>query len=139
MSRVATVGISMGGMHSWWLAALDTRIRVCVNECSLGDFHTLLELNGQDCHGVYYYVPGLLKHFTAGEIIRLIAPRPHLSMNGRFDVMTPSIGYDRIDKEVRGAYDNQTAGEWQMKIYSSGHYETSEMRSEVLAFLKKWL
>ena len=29
-------------------------------------------------HGIYYYVPGLLKHFTTAEINALIVPRPHL-------------------------------------------------------------
>ena len=63
-TRIGTMGLSMGSTMAWWLAALDTRIRVCVDLCCLTDFHALLESRGLDGHGVYYYVPSLLKHFV---------------------------------------------------------------------------
>ena len=47
-------------------------------------------------HGIYYYVPRLLKHFQAHEICELIVPRPHLSLNGRQDLLTPPTGVERI-------------------------------------------
>lgn len=34
-------------------------------------------------HGIYYYVPSLVKHFQSTEINELIVPRAHLSVNGR--------------------------------------------------------
>ena len=38
-ARVATLGLSMGSTMAWWVAALDTRIKVCVDICCLTDFH----------------------------------------------------------------------------------------------------
>jgi len=76
--RIGTMGISMGSTMSWWVAALDTRIKVCVDICCLTDFHTLMEKKLLDEHGLYYYVPGLLKYFTTAKINSLIAPRPIL-------------------------------------------------------------
>ncbi len=138
--RIATAGLSMGGTMAWWLTALDTRIKVCVDMCSLTDFHTLSELNGFDCHGIYYYVPGLLKHFTTAGINALIAPRPHLSLGGRYDQLVPYAGTVKIDKELRELYTGWGAEEaWQLRTYPCGHIETAEMRWETLAFLKKWL
>jgi hypothetical protein len=138
--RIATLGISMGGTKSWWLAALDTRIKVCIDMCSMADFHTLLELNGFDCHGFYYYVPRLLKHFTTARINALVAPRPHLSMNGIYDVLTPAAGFEKIDNEMKNVYAGcEGVGEWRMNNYSTGHYETAEMRAAALDFLEKWL
>lgn len=140
MDRVGTIGISMGGTMSWWITALDTRIKVCVDMCGLADYHTLVELNGLDGHGVYYYVPGLLKHFTTAQINKLIAPRPHLSMNGLYDALTPAAGFGKIYPELKQAYIDTGAGDkWLMKNYSTGHYETSEMRKEAIGFFKKWL
>ena len=56
-------------------AALDERVKVCVDICCLTDFQALIETRGLDGHGIYYYVPGLLKHFTTAQINALICPR----------------------------------------------------------------
>lgn len=68
----------MGGTMAWWSAALDERIKVCIDICSLTDYQTLIDVNGLSHHGIYYYIHGLLKHFTSTDINALIAPRPHL-------------------------------------------------------------
>ena len=83
--RIGTIGISMGGTMAWWTAALDARIKVCVGLCSLTDFQALIEARGLDGHGIYYYVPSLLKHFTTAKINALVAPRSHLSLAGNYD------------------------------------------------------
>lgn len=139
-SRIATVGLSMGGTMAWWLSAIDARIKVCVDLCSLTDFHTLSEMNGFDGHGIYYYIPSLLKHFSTAGINELIAPRPHLSQSGIYDHLVPHAGVVKIDRELRGIYNDAGAEEaWQLRTYPCGHLETAEMRSETMAFLKKWL
>ncbi len=140
IQRIGTIGISMGSTMAWWTAALDTRIKVCVDICCMTDFETLIAVKGLDGHGIYYYVPSLLKYFTTAQINALIAPRPHLSLAGNCDPLTPPAGLDRIDKELRRVYKMMGAKDaWQMKRYESGHIETAEMRSEVIAFLNKWL
>lgn len=82
-SRIGTIGLSMGSTMAWWLAALDERIKVCIDICCQTDFQALLDTRNLDGHGLYYYVPGLLKHFTTAQINALIAPRPHLALGGR--------------------------------------------------------
>lgn len=79
-SRIASMGISMGSTMAWWHAALDERIRLCIELCCLTDFDTLVNEGGLDGHGVYYYVPNLLLHASTADICSLIAPRPHLSL-----------------------------------------------------------
>ncbi|HMB21615.1 MAG TPA: acetylxylan esterase, partial [Anaerolineales bacterium] len=61
-ARIGTLGLSMGSTMAWWLAALDPRIKVCVDICCLTDFQSLIASRGLDGHGIYYYVPSLLKH-----------------------------------------------------------------------------
>lgn len=138
--RIATMGMSMGSTMSWWLAALDERIKVCVDLCCLTDFQTLIEEKGLNLHGIYYYVPDLLNHFTTARINSLIAPRPHLGLAGRFDPLTPLKGLEKIDKELKEVYQKEGAPDaWQLRIYDVGHLETPEMRQDIMAFLKKWL
>lgn len=135
-SRIAALGISMGSTMSWWTAALDTRISVCVDLCCLTDFEALIETRGLSGHGIYYYVPSLLKHFTSAEINALVAPRPHLSLAGNFDPLTPPAGLDRIDAELRRVYTELGAEDaWMLVRSDTGHFETAAMRKEVMAFL----
>ena len=139
-NRIGTMGMSMGSTMAWWLAALDERIQVCVDLCCLTDFHTLVEEQGLSRHGVYYYVPDLLNHFTTSQINALIAPRPHLGLAGLQDPLTPLAGLDKIDRELKAVYSREKAPEaWQLRLYDVGHVETPEMRQDIMAFLKKWL
>jgi len=138
--RIGTLGLSMGSTMAWWMAALDTRIKVCIDICCLTDFQSLIDSNGLDQHSIYYYVPNLLKHFSTAQINALISPRPHLSLEGKYDPLTPPRGLDKINEELKSVYKKDNAeNAWVLKIYDVGHYETATMRKEVLSFLKKWL
>ncbi|HEY0110520.1 MAG TPA: alpha/beta hydrolase family protein [Fibrella sp.] len=138
--RIATMGMSMGSTMAWWLAALDKRIRVCIDLCCLTDYQSLIETNGLGLHGIYYYVPDLLTQFTTSDINALIAPRPHLSLAGRFDPLTPLAGLEKIDRQLRSVYEQEGAPTaWQLRIYEAGHEETAAMRADILAFLIKWM
>lgn len=138
--RIATVGISMGSTMAWWLAALDTRIKVTVDLCCMTDFQALIESRGLDGHGLYYYVPALLKHFTTSQINQLIAPRAHLSIAGNYDVLTPPAGLDHIDAQLTPTYDKAGVAErWKLLRYETGHFETAHMRAEVTKFLLRFL
>ncbi|SHE53285.1 Dienelactone hydrolase [Seinonella peptonophila] len=138
--RIGTLGMSMGSTMAWWIAALDTRIKVCVDICCLTDFQALIDSRGLDEHGIYYYVPHLIRNFTTSQINALISPRPHLSLAGNYDKLTPLDGLKRIDKDLKAIYESDNASEsWKLQRYDSGHLETKEMRSEVLSFLHRWL
>jgi hypothetical protein len=139
-ARLGTAGISMGSTMGWWVAALDERVKVCVDICCLTDFDALIEAGGLGGHGIYYYVPSLLKHFTTAQINALIAPRAHLSLAGDLDALTPPAGLERIDGELREAYAALGHPEnWRLLRYQVGHEETPEMRTEIVAFLQERL
>jgi acetyl esterase/lipase len=138
--RLATLGISMGSTMAWWLAALDERVKATVDICCLTDFQTLLAKKALRLHGVYYYVPSLLEHFTTAQINALIAPRAHLGLAGLKDELTPVEGLDIIDRALQQVY--AAAGHpdrWQLLRYDVGHQETAEGRQEILAFLQRFL
>jgi hypothetical protein len=138
--RVATLGLSMGSTMAWWHAALDERVRVCVDLCCLTDFQALIETHHLDGHNLYYYVPGLLKHFSTADINAVICPRAHLSLAGLYDRLTPPAGLDRVDAALQRVYADAGVPErWQLQRYPCGHLETWDMRRRVLQFLETYL
>jgi len=139
-SRLATLGLSMGSTMAWWLAALDERIQVCVDICCLTDFHSLIETRGLDGHGIYYYVPSLLKHMSTSDINALIAPRAHLALAGNYDRLTPPQGLARVDAAMKQVYQGMGVPErWKLLRYDTGHFETAHGRAAIVAFLQRWL
>jgi hypothetical protein len=106
----------------------------------LTDYQALIETRGLNGHGIFYYVPSLLKHFTTAQINALIAPRPHLALAGNYDPLTPPAGLDRIDRELKRVYaDLEAPDAWQLRRYDIGHFETAQMRREVMSFMQQWL
>lgn len=138
--RLAVFGLSTGGGLAWWTAALDRRLQVCIDICFLVDYHTLVKASRLGGVGFHFIVPNLLKHCSAAEINALIAPRPHLSLVGTRDKLTPPSGLAEIDHQLQQVYRELGAEEaWQLCRYDSGHQETVEGRSAVLRWLQRWL
>lgn len=136
VKRIGALGMSMGSSMSQWVAALDTRVKVCVDICCLTDYETLAANGAFDLHGLYYYVPGLLKHFSAADVNRLISPRAHLAVAGADDPLTPLDGLMKIDEALKKQYEDDGADDaWRLSIYDTGHQETPEMREEILDFI----
>jgi len=138
--RVGTLGMSMGSTMAWWLGALDERFKVTVDINCLTDYQALLARKALSLHGVYYFVPGLLKHFTTAQINALIAPRAHLGLAGLRDKLTPVEGLDVIERELNQVYAKAGHPErWKLLRYDVEHQETPEGRQAILAFLKQFL
>jgi len=131
-ARLGTVGMSMGSSMAQWAGALDPRLKVVVDICCLTDWHTLVEVGGLKGHGIYYYVPDLLNHFSTSQMNALIAPRAHLALAGNLDPLTPVAGLDRVDSELRQVYERAGHPEnWQLLRYESAHLERPEMRTAI--------
>jgi dienelactone hydrolase len=138
--RLGAFGMSMGATKAWWLAALDPRITVCIDVCCLTDFDELIRTHALQEHGIYYYVPSLLKHFHTAEINELIVPRSHLSVNGRQDPLTPPGGVEKIREYLMSLY--RQHGEEQdcrIELYDCAHVELPEMRTLVLDWMDRYL
>ncbi len=134
--RVGVTGISMGATRSWWLMALDERLKTGVAVACLTRYQNLIEHHSLRAHGIYYFVPGLLKHFDTEAVIALLAPRPVLFMTGDQDSGSPPDGIRAIDAAVRPVYQLYgKEGEFQNSIYPGlGHVYTPEMWSRTLAW-----
>jgi len=134
--KLGVLGMSMGSTKAWWLAALDPRVKVCMDVCCLTDYEELIRAHGLKEHGIYYYVPSLLKHFQAADINELIAPRPHLSVNGRKDPLTPPLGVEKIRERMMALYRKYgKQADCKIELFDCAHVELPEMRKLILEWM----
>ena len=137
LSRIGVTGISMGATRTWWLMALDDRLRAGVAVCCLTRYRNLIQQEGLKYHGIYYFVPGMLRHFDTEAVVALAAPRPLLFQSGALDGGSPVDGIRIIEKRVRTAY--TLAGrdsEFRSIIYPDvGHVYLPEKWTQTLAWL----
>jgi len=134
--QLGVFGMSMGATKAWWLAALDPRVKLCMDVCCLTDSQELIKNRGLKEHGIYYYVPSLLKHFQTAQINELIVPRAHLSVNGRRDPLTPPAGVQKIRDYLLPLY--RTHGKEQdcrIELFDCAHVELPEMRKLILEWI----
>jgi dienelactone hydrolase len=138
--RLGVSGMSMGSTKAWWLAALDPRIRLTIDLCCLTDFESLIAARGLSGHGIFYFVPSLLKQFDTTGINELIVPRPHLSVNGRKDPLTPPVGVEKIREKLLPLYRQHGREEdCRIELFDCAHEETPEMRSMIIDWMRRYL
>ncbi|MBL7042628.1 MAG: dienelactone hydrolase family protein [Pirellulaceae bacterium] len=139
--RIAAMGMSMGSTRSWWVTAMDERIKCCISVCCLTRYQDLMAA-GLRAHGFYYWVPGILKEQIDMEsVIGLIAPRPHLTLTGDQDRGSPAAGVRTINafqEKLYHLYDQEE--NFRGVLYPGvGHDYTDEMWKETIVWLKKHL
>jgi dienelactone hydrolase len=135
--RLGVTGISMGATRTWWLMALDERLKTGVAVACLTRYQNLIRHEELKAHGIYYFVPGLLNHFDTEAIVALIAPRPVLFQTGDQDGGSPVDGVRAIESAVRPVYRLYGKEQsFQSIIYPGlGHVYTQEMWDKTLHWL----
>jgi hypothetical protein len=138
--RLGAFGMSMGATKAWWLAALDPRVKLCMDVCCLTDFEELIKAHSLSEHGIYYYVPSLLKHFQTAQINELIVPRAHLSVNGRLDPLTPPAGVEKIRDYLQPLYRaHGKERDLHVELFECEHVELPTMRTLILEWMDRYL
>jgi hypothetical protein len=140
--RIATMGMSMGATRSWWVAAMDERIKVVISVACLTRYQNLIAHGGPNRHGFYYFVPGMLREGIDTEsVVGLIAPRPHLTLTGDSDNGSPVDGVriiNRFEERLYRLYNKPD--HFRGLVYdNTGHDYTEAMWAETLQWLKKHL
>jgi hypothetical protein len=104
------------------------------------DYKELINANNLSAHGIYYYVPSLLKYFDTKTITELIVPRPHVSLNGRFDSLTPAKGVEKIRDHLLSLYKKYgSEKDCKIELFDCSHEELPEMRQIILTWLDNYL
>ena len=69
--QIGVSGMSMGCTTSWWLAAADERIGSASAAACFTRYTELIAHGNLRKHGIYYFVPRVLKHFDTEAIYAL--------------------------------------------------------------------
>jgi dienelactone hydrolase len=139
--RIGVTGMSMGATRSWWLMALDERIKTGVAIACLTRYQNMVEHGAIHEHDIGYFVPGMLNHFDSEAVVALIAPRAVLFQTGDKDGGSPVDGIRAIESAVRPAYRLYgKESEFQSLIYPGlAHVYTPEMWARTLAWMDEHL
>ncbi|MBL9177781.1 MAG: hypothetical protein JNM65_06945 [Verrucomicrobiaceae bacterium] len=137
--RVGVTGISMGATRSWWIMAMDDRPCAAVCVGCMTRYEELIRAGMLKAHGIYYFVPGMLKHFDSEAVIALAAPRPMLFMTGDQDGGSPVEGVRKIGEIVSKVYalhGDAAAGRFENAIYPGvGHVYLPEMWEKTMRWM----
>jgi len=141
--RIGVTGISMGSTRSWWLMALDDRPRAAVCVGCMTRYEELIRAGMLKAHGIYYFVPGMLKHFDTEAVIALAAPRPILFMTGDQDGGSPVAGVRHLGdivSQVYALHGDDATQRFENTIYPDvGHVYLPEMWEKTLLWMERWV
>ena len=104
IARLAVTGISGGGIVSWYLPAVEDRIRAIASVCGSWTAKTQLALNAvqENCDCVYF--PNRYR-IDLPAVGALIAPRPFKILGAMRDEMFPTLGYKDAHRRVCRIYE----------------------------------
>jgi dienelactone hydrolase len=134
-TRMGVTGRSGGGAYSWWIAALDERIKAAVPVAGITDLedHVVDGCVEGHCDCMYFVNTHGWDYATAAA---LIAPRPLLLANTDHDEIFPLAGVMRIYGKLRHVYDLYGAADkLGLNITPGGHNDTQDL--QIPAF--RWL
>jgi dienelactone hydrolase len=139
--RVGASGMSMGSTRSWWLAAIDERVKSVVGVACFTRYRELIEQGYLRAHAIYYYVPGILRYFDTEAVMGLLAPRPFLALTGDSDAGSPLAGIKVLERKLEEVYALYGAPDnFQSILYSNtGHVYTDEMKLRMLEWFRRTL
>jgi len=139
--RIAATGMSMGCTRSWWLAAIDERIKAIVGVACFTRYTELIAHGNLRKHGIYYFVPGVLAHFDTEAIYALVAPRPMLMLSGDQDGGAPTDGIEVLEQKLGAVYQlHGKADQFHSVVYkNTGHGYLPEMKEQMLQWFERHL
>ncbi|MBW3542838.1 MAG: alpha/beta hydrolase family protein [Planctomycetes bacterium] len=137
--RIGATGGSMGCTRAWWTAAIDERIQAVVGVACFTRYTELLAHGSS--HGIYYFVPGVLKHFDTEAIYALVAPRPMLQLSGDQDHGAPLDGVEVLEMKVGAVYrlHGQPDNFLSVVYKDTGHEYLPDMRRRMVEWFEKHL
>lgn len=138
--RLGCVGLSVGGLRSCHLAALDDRIRAAVVVGWMTSFPHQLQKKVRNTIGHTKVVPGLYKDLDYPDVAALAAPSALLVINGSQDGLFEPEGVKSAFETLAGSYRKSGVPEkLRTRMYDTPHEFNAEMQAEAWEWLARWL
>ena len=146
-NRIGVTGRSGGGASTWWITAMDTRVKCAIGVAGMADLRAHLIAGEQarfnqgvitgHCDCMFMVNSERLDFSRVGQ---LCAPRPALLINTDQDPIFPLGGFRRPTKEIAEFYKAMGHPE-RFSVFQGkgGHEDTEELQQAAFDWLETWL
>lgn len=139
MTRVGMTGRSGGGAYTWWVAALDDRVKVAAPVAGITDLRNHVVDGCVEGHCDCMYMVNTYR-WDFPLVAALVAPRPLLICNSDKDTIFPLDGVYRLHQKVRRIYQLYGADNNLGLIITEGpHKDTQELQVPVFRWFNRFL
>jgi hypothetical protein len=136
---MGATGRSGGGAYSWWIAALDDRIKAAAPVAGITDLRNHVIDGVVEGHCDCMYISNSHR-WDYANVAALVAPRPLLIANTDSDNIFPLDGVLRAFEKVRPIYKLYNAADkLGLQISAGGHKDTQELQIAAFKFFDKHL
>jgi len=137
--RFGVTGRSGGGAYSWWISALDDRIKAAVPVAGITDLQNHVVDGCVEGHCDCMYIVNTFG-WDYPLVAALVAPRPLLISNSDKDNIFPLDGVVRLHEKVRNIYRLYGAEKnLGLNITEGPHKDTQELRIHAFVWFNRFL
>ena len=137
--RIGVTGRSGGGAYSWWIAALDERVKAAVPVAGITSMRNHVVDGCVESHCDCMYQVNS-KRWDFAMISSLVAPRPLLISNTDKDGIFPLEGVLDIHAKTRKLYRLLVAeGNLGLQIAEGPHKDTQDLRIHAFSWFNRFL
>jgi len=138
-SRIGVTGRSGGGAYSWWIAAIDDRIKAAVPVAGITDLQNHVVDGCVEGHCDCMFMVNTYR-WDYPMVAALVAPRPLLISNSDKDTIFPLDGVCRVHQKVRDIYRLYGAEDkLGLQITEGPHKDTQELRIHAFVWFNRFL
>ncbi len=138
-TRFGVTGRSGGGAYSWWVAALDERVKVAAPVAGITDLknHVVDGVVEGHCDCMFHVNS---RGWDYAQIAALVSPRPLLICNTDKDSIFPLDGVARVHEKTRRIYDlHKAGGNLGLLITEGPHKDTQDLQVPVFRWFNRFL
>lgn len=137
--RFGVTGRSGGGAYSWWIAAIDERVKVAVPVAGITSLHNHVVDGTVEGHCDCMFMLNTYR-WDYPMVAALVAPRPLLISNSDKDRIFPLDGVIDVHAKVRKIYELYDAEEnLGLQITEGPHRDTQELRVHAFRWFNRFL
>ena len=138
-SRIAAMGLSLGGFRTWQVAALSDHIKAGVSVCWMSTYKGLMVPGNNQTKGQSAYTmlhPGLSQYLDYPDVASIACPKPMMFLCGSRDHLFPVESIKEAFAKMRPVWESQKAGDKLVtKLYDSPHEYNLEMQKDAFTWL----
>jgi len=138
-NRFGVTGRSGGGAYSWWVAALDDRIKVAAPVAGITDLRNHVVDGTVEGHCDCMFMVNTYR-WDYAQVAALVAPRPLMIANSDRDTIFPLDGIVRVHRKVRSVYESYNAATNLALLITEGpHKDTQDLQLPVFRWFNRHL